>query len=117
MNNSERVAKYSNHLLTLLKLFPNESWNYYEVSRNPNITWDIIFNDPSLLCIKSRWIFPGLTRNPNPLTTGWNIIKNNPNKARDWDSYELSRNPNITWDIVKNNPSPPGEAMGLASII
>src|SRR5690348_154197 len=61
MNNSERRARYSNHLLTLLKLFPDQpGWDWYWISRNPNITWEIVNSHPDW-----PWSWNGLSRNPN----------------------------------------------------
>src|SRR3990170_3311212 len=33
---------WTNHLYMLLKYFPDHSWDWYHLSRNPNITWNII---------------------------------------------------------------------------
>jgi hypothetical protein len=29
---------YVNQLITLMKLFPDKDWDWFEISRNPNIT-------------------------------------------------------------------------------
>ena len=42
--NTPMIDKFTNHLATLLKLFPNKNWNYNYLSANPNITWDIVQN-------------------------------------------------------------------------
>src|ERR1700678_205920 len=83
-----------NHIYILLELYPNKSWNYYYLSQNPNITWDIVQNNLSKL-----WNYEYLSQNPN---ITWDIVKANPDKP--WSYYILSKNPNITWDIVKSNP-------------
>jgi uncharacterized protein with HEPN domain len=63
------------------------------LSKNPNITWDIVRNN-----LDKSWVFEQLTLNPviTPV-----IIKNNPNIL--WDYQYFSKNPNITWNIVKDN--------------
>jgi hypothetical protein len=38
---------YQTELSKIYKMFPNENWNYDELSENPNITWDIIKNNPN----------------------------------------------------------------------
>ena len=36
---------FTNHILTLLKLFPDDIWSYKNLSRNPNITWEYVQNN------------------------------------------------------------------------
>ena len=91
---TENVRKYSNHLLTLIKIFPNKKWNWHGISFNPNITWDIIVNNPQY-----DWDWYWISQNPN---ITWDIIVNNP-KCK-WSWFCISQNPNITWDIIVNNP-------------
>ena len=86
-----------NHLYILLELYPNAEWEYYWLSMNPNITWDIIQNNPTIFA-DYFW----LSENPN---ITWDIMKANPDE--DWYYEWLSSNPNITWDIVRNNPQIP----------
>ena len=66
--------------------------------RNPNITWDIIQNNPD-----KDWNWYWYIINPN---ITWDIIQNNPDKRLELVDY-ISRNPNITWDIIQNNPDKP----------
>jgi hypothetical protein len=82
-----------NLLIFLYNKYKNEYWNYDDLSLNPNITWNIIINNPD-----KPWNYAFLSKNIN---ITWNIVKNNPNK--EWDYNYLSSNPNITWNIVKNN--------------
>ena len=75
---------------------PNgKPWDYSKLSLNPNITWDIVQNNPD-----KPWNYQILSENPN---INWCIVQSNPEK--EWDYSFLSRNPNITWDIVRNNPN------------
>ena len=49
------------------------------ISQHPNITWEIIQNNPN-----KNWKWFNISCNPN-ITL--DIIKNNPDKDWDWDSY------------------------------
>src|SRR5271154_2745445 len=40
------VAKYSNHLWTLINKYPDKKWDWSALSQNPNITWEIISRNP-----------------------------------------------------------------------
>ena len=53
-------AKHSNHLLTLIKMFPNKDWDYRYLGKNPNITWEIVVGNSQI-----KWCYYYLTRNPN----------------------------------------------------
>ena len=61
------------------------------LSKNPNITREIIKNNPD-----KPWDYYWLSQNPN---ITWDIVQNNPNKS--WDYSLFSKNPNITWEIVQ----------------
>ena len=37
-----------NDLIKLLAHFPDKSWNWYYISLNPNITWEIIRDNPEI---------------------------------------------------------------------
>ena len=52
------------------------------MSCNPNITWEIIQNNPDF-----NWDWGNISKNPN---ITWEIIKNNPEK--DWDWFYMSVN-------------------------
>jgi hypothetical protein len=49
-----------NHLLKLLELYPDKKWDYSMLSCNPNITWEIVQNNP-----KIPWDYTWLSQNPN----------------------------------------------------
>ena len=68
--------------------------NWYYIFRNPNITVDIIENNPD-----KPWDWFFISEHPN---ITWGIIQGNPDKP--WNWHGISKNPNITCDIVKNNP-------------
>lgn len=110
-----RHPKQINHLLVLLRLFPSQPWDARFVSRNPNITWDIVCDHPF------PWDYQWLSYNPNityaltqahpdhdwcyqglvyydPAVT-WDMVQADPCK---WGSYANS--PNFTFDIVKAHP-------------
>ena len=57
----EQVNKYS-----------NKSWNWDSLSRNPNITWDIVETNPD-----TPWNWYALSSNPN---ITMDIVKTNPDK-------------------------------------
>ena len=85
---------HTNHLWTLIKLFPNKSWDWSWISANLNITWKIIRDNPG-----KRWTWDYISMNPN---ITWDIIRDNPDEEWDWEG--ISRNPNITWEIIRDNP-------------
>lgn len=72
----------------------NIPWNWYLISSHPNLTWNIIQNNPNII-----WHWGCLSCHKN---ITWEIIKNNPDK--DWNWSNISINPNITWEIIDNNP-------------
>lgn len=84
-----------NHITKLLKLYPNKPWNWYQLSKNKNITWAYVQKNPN-----KPWDWRGLSRNPN---ITWKIVSSNLDKP--WDWYKLSKNKNITWEIIHENPS------------
>ena len=64
----------------------------YSLSKNPNITWDIVEANPN-----KPWCYNYLSKNPN-ITL--DIVGANPDCP--WNYNYLSSNPNITWDIVED---------------
>jgi len=60
-------------------------WNWYSLSKNPQVTWDIVQANPD-----KQWDWGCLSRNPN---ITWDIVQANPDKP--WDWRWLSRNPNV----------------------
>jgi len=57
-NQKNARKRLSNHLLILLKKYPNKPWNWYGLSCNPNITWEIVQNNPN-----KPWSWDGLSFN------------------------------------------------------
>jgi hypothetical protein len=90
----------------IVKRYPHLPWNNNTcsrgaasaLSRNPNITWDIILED-----LKGGKLIPwctvGVCHNPN-ITI--DIVKKN--RWFQWNMYSLSSNPNINWNIIYENP-------------
>jgi hypothetical protein len=76
---------------------PEKPWDWYWISQNPNITWDIITTNP-----EKPWDWDTISQNPN---ITWDIIRTNPEKP--WDWHAISRNPNMTWDIIQAHPEKP----------
>src|SRR4051812_17739713 len=54
MNTHDQIARYSNHLTTLIKLFPDKPWEWRVISYNPNITWQFIVQTSSCLLSNVR---------------------------------------------------------------
>ena len=72
----------------------DKPWDWRCLSRNVNITWDIVQQNPD-----KPWHWSILSRNPN---ITWDIIKQHLDKPWNWE--HLSQNPNITWNMVQQNP-------------
>ena len=75
----------------------NIPWDWYGLSMNPIITWEIVRAHPD-----KHWDWYWLSQNPN---ITWDIVRANPDKP--WSWYGLTKNPNITWDIVRANLEKP----------
>ena len=78
----------------------NKHHELYEnpnISKNPNLTWEIIKNNPD-----KSWNWDEISANSN---ITWEIIKNNPDKP--WDWREISYSSRITWEIIESNPDKP----------
>jgi len=97
--------KYTNHLWTLIKLFPDKPWDWRYISSNPNITWKIIRDNPD-----KPWSWRDISRNPN---ITMEIIRDNPNKL--WSWKVISINPNITWWMVRDNLDKPWDWRYISS--
>ena len=69
-NTAEQRTKRSNHLLTLIKMYPIADWNRYSTSQNPNITISIVKENPDI-----QWSYKFLSNNPN---ITWEIVCDNP---------------------------------------
>ena len=94
-----------NSLIKLLELYPDKPWDWFELSKNPNITWELVQAHPD-----KPWSWYGLSYNPN---ITWEIVQSHPDKT--WQWYGLSKNPNITWDIVQAHPDKPWDWIALSS--
>ena len=81
----------------IIKDNPAIDWDWHEISEHSNITWDIIRCNPGY-----SWDWYGISRNPN---ITWDIIQANPDEPWVWGL--ISSNPNITWDIIRANPNKP----------
>lgn len=75
----------------------NDRWDRKQISRNPNITPEIIDNNPEF-----NWDWFYISMNPNITLE---FIDNNIDK--DWNWSLISQNPSITMDIIENNPDKP----------
>jgi hypothetical protein len=85
---------------------PQIKWSWYAISSNQNITWDIICKNPD-----KPWDWDGISINPN---ITWEIILQL-NTTVGWDWTEISKHPNITWEIVKANPTYPWDYSCMCS--
>ena len=109
-------TEYSSPLWNLLRMFPNEDWDWEHVSENDNLPIEILMKKPYWhgKCASNH---PNLTMKivlDNPdfpwdwfivsshENIKWNHIHDNPNLP--WDSRGVSKNKNITPEIVSNNP-------------
>ena len=88
-----------NWLLYFLLKYPEKDWNWWVLSKNPNITWEIVQANPH-----RKWNWYRLSANPN---IALEIVQ--ANSHRKWNWYRLSANPNNTWEIIYNNPNEPWE--------
>ena len=61
---------------------PDKRWDYIELSKNPNITWEMVQAHPHI-----QWYYSILSSNPN---ITWEIVQANPDKP--WNYYWLSIN-------------------------
>ena len=93
------IAKYSNHLWTLINNYPDAKWDWCGILSNPNTTWELIRAHVSENLSDDKWNWHWISQNPN---ITWKIILENLDKPWDWDW--ISKNPNITWEIIKSHP-------------
>jgi hypothetical protein len=97
------------YILSRPELCKNLKWSNF--SRNPNVTWDIIVDNP-----KFPWQFDLLSSHPN---ITWDHIMECPNPyerimegeiqgrlhhSHYWFPCYVSLNPNVNWDIVESYP-------------
>ena len=90
--------------ILLNKHVPEFKWDWNAISQNPNITWDIVANNPD-----KPWYWYAISRNPN---ITMDIIANNPNKLWNWNA--IPNNLNITMDTIENNPNKPWDRDGIS---
>lgn len=93
-----------NDLVELLKLYSDKFQCWGDISKNPNINWKFIQDDPD-----KPWFWSSISMNPN---ITWKIIRNNPDKP--WDWFRISMNTNITWKIIQDNPDEPWNWEGIS---
>lgn len=85
------IQSKPNILATIIKKYPNENWNFLELSSNPNTTWDIVD-----IFIEKNWDWYKLSQyNPH---INIQIIKKYINY---WNWGSLSKNFYITQEIIK----------------
>ena len=75
-NFSELKQKYLNlfndNFFNMILEDSDKPWNWYSLSYNDNITWEIIKNNP-----EKPWVWYCLSYNTN---ITWDIVKDNPDK-------------------------------------
>jgi len=93
-NHDYYIDRFSNHLATLMKLYPGKTWCIYSLSSNPNIDEDFVRKNANIIKRK-----PGVLNNlsANPAIT-WDMIC-----SIDIPWTSISENPNITYDIYLAN--------------
>ena len=79
-------------------------WDWYGLSSNPNITFDII-----LTHLDKPWNWNYISLNPN---ITYDIVLAHPDKSWNWSG--LSQNPNITFDNVLAYPDKPWSFVNLS---
>ena len=87
---------FNQYFMNFINKYSDKPWDWYRLSHNPNITFDIIEK-----YIDKPWDWNRLSCNPN---IKFDIIEKYINK---WNWDRLSNNPNITFDIIeKYNDKP-----------
>jgi len=89
MSNSSIRQEYNQLILDS----PDENWNWWNLSRSPWISIDVITTHSN-----KDWDWYCVSRNP---CITWDNIMDNPDLNWDWKA--ISSNPNITADIIRNN--------------
>src|SRR5271170_6730019 len=121
------VDRFSNHLLTLLKLYPNNKWSWTKIMKNKNTTvqyatdnlWrdertSYAYNDnidPEIFIsrkfMNARYLFKYNISDWNWVYISscknitWDFVISHPELPWDWD--HIVYNPSVSWDIIKNN--------------
>lgn len=103
-SNLQEFGQHKNLTYDMVLAHPeyNGNWNYWYISQNPNITWDIVKNN-----LDKPWNYKWLLQHAN--FTYDIIVQNEIGNFLDASKRykHISRNPNITLDIVKNNLDKP----------
>ena len=73
---------WEKYLYQAIKTFPVNFWDFDMLSKNPNITWDIVQANPD-----EDWCFYTLSENPN---ITWEIVKANPDKPWNYEKIFLN---------------------------
>lgn len=81
-----------NELQRIIEAFPNENWNWRELSRNDNITWPFIQKHPEF-----PWDLRAANANPN---ITWDQIKTL--DPRDIDIWIFFFNESLDWKLLKS---------------
>lgn len=80
---------------------PNFAWNWASVCLNPCITPDIIRNNPGY-----AWHFSLLSRNPSMTREFVEEMKDRADPWGNWDSHGLLMNPSVSSSVeIENNPN------------
>jgi len=91
-NHMEYVRKFSNHLLTLLKMFPQKDWDWKIMSQNINLTWEYVREH-----LDYDWDWDELSA--NPMLT-WDIIRDNPDLK--WNWRRISKRHDIPAEVIQD---------------
>ena len=88
--NFEILSKNPNLTFNIIKLYPDMNWDFDELSLHTNIDWNIV----KLLSHK-KWNWSKLSKHPN---LSFDFVKDN--KDFNWDFWMLSHHPNLRYNIV-----------------
>lgn len=94
------VSHNPNITINIIKNNPRFPWDWYWVSSNKNVTWRVVLNNPDI-----AWSYTGLSFNRN---ISWFIILNNLNKQWSWNNLSdeasfgiIRAYPEIPWNWKK----------------
>jgi hypothetical protein len=87
--------KLMSRLLEFVRNNPGE-WDWYELSKNPQVNWDDMMNHETML-----WKPRGVSENPN--VTWIDVLHN---EEYPWDYSHMSRNTNISMEIISRHNKP-----------
>jgi hypothetical protein len=86
------MYKPTTDLEKLVDNLRDRRWNFYELGKNPNITYDFIRTNP-----KKRWRLEHVLRNPNISRN--DKIKFSSDKCK-YNEYAMINSTNLTWDDI-----------------